>query len=726
MKHSDLFGAAQWVTTGGACRTPLMRGEFTLDGSVTAAEITVCGLGFFELYLNGRKVSTDRFTPANSDYHAFPGQYCLTKYGEVTSHRIYVMRYNVRDHLAAGANCIGAILAPGWYDWYKRQSTNHYGDVKFCFRLSVSYADGRSAEILSGDFLRWAQSPITDYRFHWGETQDYQTVCLDGWSTVGFSGGTWLPVETTDAPDTNYYIQECPADRVIRSLTPTLVRETEDGYIYDAGENISGTPVIVQRGTEPVTITMIASERLDAEGRIEELTQHGQASTFLTDGSRREYALWMTWNAFRYVMVSKNAAVVRVDVIHTDVPVTSMFRSDNAILNWLYETCVRTQLDNMHAGTPSDCPHIERLGYTGDGELMCETAMMLLDAKRFYRKWLEDISDCQDTKTGHVQYTAPYRHAGGGPGGWGCAIIEVPYTYYRMYGDKTVLEEFLPKALRYFDYLDDHSENGLVVTDQPGLWCLGDWCTPEEIVIPAPFVNNYFYIKSIDRALEICGILGRTELIAPLTARRAEKVKALTDAYYDPATGDFAGNVQGANAFALDRGLGDDRTMEHVIARYAADPVYDTGIFGTDILTRLLFERGQAQLAFDLLTSKGKYSFYNWMAKGCTTFPEYWTFKRSQNHPMFGAVTKDLFTYLLGIRNTDTEYRTVTIEPCMVQGMDYAEGYLTTPSGRIGVRYERVGGKTVFDIDVPAGMAAVFRRNGTETALDTGRNRLEF
>ena len=96
-------------------------------------------------------------------------------------------------------------------------------------------------------------------------------------------------------------------------------------------------------------------------------------------------------------------------------------------------------LCNMHTGHPSDCPHLERRGYTGDGQLTCHAALSVLDARRFYEKWLCDIGDCQDTLSGHIQYTAPYIRSGGGPGGWGCAIVEVPYQLYRHYGDVEVL-----------------------------------------------------------------------------------------------------------------------------------------------------------------------------------------------------------------------------------------------------------------------------------------------
>ena len=127
---------------------------------------------------------------------------------------------------------------------------------------------------------------------------------------------------------------------------------------------------------------------------------------------------------------------------------TSSFHSTNEQLNWMYETYLRTQLDNMHSGIPSDCPHLEKRGYTGDGELVAECAMMLLDSKKFYRKWLYDISDCQDRVSGHVQYTAPYVRSGGGPGGWGCAIVEVPWQHYLHYGEASVLDQYYPARKR--------------------------------------------------------------------------------------------------------------------------------------------------------------------------------------------------------------------------------------------------------------------------------------
>lgn len=91
----------------------------------------------------------------------------------------------------------------------------------------------------------------------------------------------------------------------------------------------------------------------------------------------------------------------------------SDFTCSNKTLKWLYEAYVRTQLGNMQTGVPTDCPHRERLGYTGDGQITSEAAMLLLESKYFYEKWIYDLCDCQDINTGHIQHTAPFMGGGG-------------------------------------------------------------------------------------------------------------------------------------------------------------------------------------------------------------------------------------------------------------------------------------------------------------------------
>ena len=229
--------------------------------------------------------------------------------------------------------------------------------------------------------------------------------------------------------------------------------------------------------------------------------------------------------------------------------------------------------------------------------------------------------------------------------------------------------------------------------------------------IPEPFVNNYFYIKSMREVLAICEVLGIHEYDNMLNARIDERVKAIMDNYFDPATGDFANNDQGSNAFAIDLGLGDERTLENMVRHYNEIGCFDTGIFGTDIVPRVLFERGYAQTAFNLISSERAVSFEAMRALGATTLWEEWPIKheRSHSHPMFGGVVRYLFEYLLGIGHVGAGWDNIEIKPQPVLGLNYVSGSIATPRGRVSVRINRVDDHLVIDVhmDDPKGAAFV-------------------
>ena len=153
---------------------------------------------------------------------------------------------------------------------------------------------------------------------------------------------------------------------------------------------------------------------------------------------------------------------------------------------------------------------------------------------------------------------------------------------------------------------------------------------------------------------------------------------------------------------------------------------YDTGIFGTDIVTRLLFERGYNQDAFNLLTGKGLYSYHNIMKTGATTLPEYWTFRRSQNHPMFGSTVKYIFIYLLGIVTVGPAYRKVLIEPRFVEGLDKMKGSILTESGRISVSFTKNGKEAEVEIIIPEGSEAEFKYKNEIIPLKKGTQKLNI
>jgi alpha-L-rhamnosidase len=270
--------------------------------------------------------------------------------------------------------------------------------------------------------------------------------------------------------------------------------------------------------------------------------------------------------------------------------------------------------------------------------------MLLADSKKMYRKWMQDIADCQDIYTGHVQHTAPFRGGGGGPGGWGGAIVFVPYSFYKFYKDKSFLEKYYQNMLNFLDYMELRSENGLVVREELGGWCLGDWCSPgNKNLIPEPFVNTYFLIKAFKQVIEISEVLG--EDTSELKSRLEKIITSFKKAYYSEATGTFCSSLEASDAYAYDIGLGDERTLKAIVDKYETLGEFDTGIFGTDILIRVLCENGYKDLARKLLTSEKENTFYNMKKHGATTLWENWNGEASHSHPMFGAVVQYIVKY---------------------------------------------------------------------------------
>jgi len=725
MRQEDFFGNAKWILGIGTNENSfsIIRGYFDIQSKVKVS-LNILGLGFFKCYINGVCINPDTFLPLSSDYEAS----CDPQDEILSGHRIYVPSFDISQYVKIGKNIIDIHFGGGWYTMRQRS----YGVPKAIYAISV--CDGISVtKFVSDESCLIKKSFVSDYFFLTHESHNYLDFELDG---------GWSEVTLAEPLVTEYCETDCPTDKLIETLTPVKVSETERGIIYDCGENTTGYPVLMLPDGSTEEITVNFSEGILYSGELDPNHVHKQKFTVIGDGKQRTVQPEFTWFGFRYFEICGNADPVEVKIVHADVPVSSSFECDNETLNWIYNTFIHTMLCNMHTGHPSDCPHIERRGYTGDGQLTCHTVLTLFDAKSFYEKWLQDIADGQDTLTGHVQYTAPYIKCGGGPGGWGCAIVEVPYQLYRHYGDSSILKKYYGNMQRYIDFLEDHSEFGLVTSDKDNAskWCLGDWCGPnilypdkditrtQQMLLPPAMVNTYFLVKSLNTLCEIAKILGKPEDAEKYHEKAEERKRAVTAAYFNRFDNNFIMNAQGANAFAVDIGLGTDATYKNMINYYKKLGHYDTGIFGTDILTRVLFERGDAELAVDLLTNNGDQGFKHWRKNGATTFHEFWNSNRSRshNHPMFGSPVAYMFEYLLGIRQSPESagYASLVIEPLAVNRFGYMRGSMETVYGTVAVSYENQADAICFKITVPESTKAIFKHREEEYSLSSGENEI--
>ena len=721
MTKEKYFGSASWVTFPESFASVLARKDFKAK-NIVKAELSVIGLGFFEGYINGKLISEDRFLPLNTEFHK---RTLIRAYGiwpEELAYRIYVTQYDVTGLIKSGKNCICFMLGDGWYSSCHHEN---FGSKKLIFALTLTDSKGCVTSINSDGDVLCKEGFIKKYDLTEGETQDF-TDYDDNWLIAEADCTSWERAVPCEFPETRYMTSDCPPDRVKEVISPAIIKVTDDYKIYDIGRNTTGNLVIKLPAEKGRAVRITGSEEKTSENELEPTKIMEQEAEFICGDYEREASQKFTWHASRFFRVPADIKVIRFDVIYTDTDANSSFDTDNRVLKWLYDAFINTQLSNMHTGIPSDCPHLERRGYTGDGQLACDAVMATVDARKFYDKWIEDISDCQDRISGHVQNTAPYVRSGGGPGGWGGAIVHVPFMYYKHYGDPSFMIKLYPQMKEYFRFLDNHSRGNLVSADVKGEWCLGDWCTPTKIKIPPRFVNTYFYIKYIDEILTCKDVLKLSrEEVKGYKEKRKLLVAALERTYYNPGTGDFARNIQGANAFAVDLGLGTKKTFSNMVKVYDEKHLYyNTGIFGTDILTRVLFTHGRGDLAYRLLSSEGKYSFGNLMNQGATTLWEYWTGRRSHSHPMFGAVVAYLFRYILGINQEKDSYgyEKILISPVDIKATGKFSGKITVPAGEISVSAEYTESRAYFEIELPAD--GTFKFKDTEISLTAGKNKI--
>lgn len=661
-----------WICGGAGCEAPLFRRSFWMDKTerFQSARLEICGLGYFLFYINGKRISDQELMPAMTDYASVLG--CETTYPvweERSAHRCRYLSFDLLPYLKAGENVLAVRLGNGWYHQTERIAEGKFifGLPKLWFELTLTDADGRQEWIESDRQTLWHPGGLLKNNLFLGEVLDLRKE-PEGWQDPGADLSGWKPAQPVHAPETLLEEQTCPPDRVIRKLYPVLIGEYDGRKIYDCRENIAGRVVLSCLGKKGECITVRHAEELAADGTLDFESAGGsdqlQQDHYICDGRIQTLHPLFCWHGFRYFETEGPCEVLCAEVIHTDVAVTSSFSCSDPVLNWLYETYIRTQLDNYHGCIPSDCPHRERLGYTGDGQLTAETAMLLLDTKELYRKWYQDILDSQGAETGHIPHTAPFLGGGGGPGGWGCAVYQVPLAWAKIYGDDSLLVQGYDAILRWFDYMDAHSEKGLVVREEEGGWCLGDWCFPaseEKEQLPEAFINTFYYLHGLQEMMQISEKMNNKLPIR--FAEREKNVKnAFLDAYFDPETGDFCEGRAAGNAYGLALGLGDERTKKHLVEKYEALGRFDTGIFGTSMLLEQLFSIGAGDLAVRLLTNDSEAaSFAHMKRNGATTLWERWDGRESHNHPMFGACVRLLFTEILGIRMTPSPQPPVVI-----------------------------------------------------------------
>lgn len=727
-----------WITVDEKLSAPLLRKEFTVDKIPEYAVVNVCGLGFFELYINGKKVSDDIMQPVRSDYDKVTYSNLPNGFDYETKKSVYYLSYEVSRYLVEGQNTVVLWLGNGWYREKARATIRgdfDYGNhLKAFLKLS---AENLSVE--TDDTWQYIDSPIIHNNFFSGEIYDATKYNPDFFES-GYVSDCYA--YEIDPPAARLISQLCPGEKVIRSVKAKNIKED----IFDAGEVVSGFAKIKLKGEKGEKVEIFYSEDFDGEkldytstvGYVEDDINQIQKDVYiLNDEDVQVYEPRFVWHTYRYIYIKHSAKVEILDVdslfVCSAMEKRASFNCSDQSINAIYDMYNNTVLANMHGCTPLDCAHRERLGYTGDGQLSANAAMYNYDGYHTYKKWITDIYDAQDSNSGFVPYTAPYS---GGCGGhaWGSGVVTVPWHFYLQYGDKNFLKASIPYIKKWLSYLQDQKdENGFINKHVEGSWCLGDWVMPskypwsdpkpEAIKIPSQLVNTAYYVYCVNLYKKICNEL-KLEVEQIWEKERLECLSLLKNEY---VYSDGVFDEQEADVYllfvnAVENDMA-DKVLDNLVQKVEKrNYTFNSGMVATELLFKVLDGLKRNDIALKMLKATEYPSFGYMLKNGATSLWETWEGTGARSHTAFTSIGAWYIYGLAGIK-PDRGYKTFTIEPYIAKELSFVDVKLETEYGEIAVKWARENETVNIEITVPFNTTATFKVNDKDVVLKCGNHK---
>jgi alpha-L-rhamnosidase len=721
---------AEWITPDPTGINPLseapfqLRKEFTLKPDIISARIYGTGVGLYELFLNGERVSDELLAPGWTSYHK----------------RLQYQTYDVTEQLQDGSNAIGILLADGWYkgNLVRENHRNIYGDSRAAFfQIHVTYNDGTDEVIVTDNTWKASTGPILFSEIYHGENYDARLE-QKGWNQSHFNDADWTGTIIQEMPITQLVAQENVPTRVTELLNPIDVFVTPAGdTVLDMGQNMVGRIRFTVRAPEGTRIVLKHAEVLDKEGNIYfgNLKLAKQKVEYITKGEGIEtFAPHFTFQGFRYVKVEgypglENGLPLENfvgEVIHSDMEPAGSFACSNPLVNRLQQNIVWGQRGNF-LDVPTDCPQrSERLGWTADAQVFIQTALFNYQGGSFFTKWLRDLKADQ-LSDGNVPFVIPNVEGGVGSAAWGDAATIIPWTLYQTYGDKRLLAEQYDSMKAWVEYIRRQGKNEY-------LWNtgfhFGDWLALDAKensfvgATPKDLIATVFYAYSIRILRDAAEVLGKSEEVQEYSDLLNKIIEQFNHEFVSPS-GRLVSPTQTAHVVALMFDMVDGKAKERTAYELNElilqnDYHLNTGFVGTPYLCFALSKGGYHETAVKLLMKDDYPSWLYQIKKGATTVWEHWdsikpdgSFWSDQmnsfNHYAYGSIGNWMYKTITGL-DMDTvrpAYKKIIIEPNFAGiELTYANAIYDSMYGKIRSSWRLTHEEVEIDVEIPANTSA--------------------
>jgi hypothetical protein len=734
----DADWQSKWIEAPTNHSTYLFRRGFAVKHGLRRAVMHICGLGEYELTVNGRKSGNDLFAPGWTQYD----KTCLYDTHDLTA------------LLRTGNNAIGIELAGGMYRvtggrYVKFKGS--FGPLKTIAQLRLEYTDGSAETIVTDENWRLAPGPITFSCVYGGEDYDARRE-PEGWNKAGFDDVSWSAAQVSSSPRGKLcgYSFAAPPTHTFEVIKPIAHHTLTNGaVVYDLGQNASIMPRISVRGPAGSSVRIIPAELLKEDGSVDRTSVSGGRPSWwqytLQGKGKESWFPKFFYHGARYLQVELNAAT-NVDafpklesiegvVVHSDSEPIGEIECSNELFNRTRKLIRWAQRSNM-ASVLTDCPHRERLGWLEQYHLNGPSLRYEFDLNRMFTKGMNDMADCQ-LGNGFVPNIAPeytifgkdrddLSNAFRNSPEWGSAVVLVPWQQFQFTGDAGLLRQHYDTMKRYVEFLSNAASNDIVS------FGLGDWYDigpkPPGLaqLTPRALTATAFYYFDTSILSQTARLLGK----ADEAERFADKANAIRAAFnrefYDATNRSYSTGSQCANAIPVVMGLVPEEDREAVVEAIARDVQSHSnsitaGDVGYQYLLRALADNGRSDVIFEMNNQSERPGYGYQLKKGATSLTEAWDARRSssQNHFMLGQIMEWFYHDLAGI-GVDTDspgFRNVLIQPQPVGNLTFARASYQSIRGTVESSWKRNGEHFTLEVLIPPNTTATVVVPGTHAQI---------
>ena len=764
------------------------------EKAVTKAKWMTTGLGIYELYLNGQLVGEEILKPGFTHYAKTKRSFTY----DITE-AFQKAKYN--------ENVLSAQVTPGWWADKIVTPGDYEGMIgkKCAFRgvLELTFADGTRKYYGTNcdDWKAGIAGPVKHAGIYDGE--EYDARELPGYLTPEklsapeinkeFSGDI-LPSEGAEVylrrdlalkPIDAYIWQGVTGEKKAENIKDTeygkvnikrhytfgetITLNPGETLVVDFGQNCSGVPAFTFKAKEGTKLTCLPAEILNdgngaerrgmdgPEGSVHRRNLRIQNTcirldyTFAGNSSFVNYYPHCTFFGYRYISVT---ATDKVEIQKIEsLPITSIAKSletgkittGHELINKIISNTIWGQRSN-YLSVPTDCPQRdERLGWMADTQVFAEAGSFFANTDGFFHKWTRDVRDSQ-SETGGFPGVAPTAQYGNEMMrlGWADAGIIVPWTVWKQFGDKTIINDNWESMTRFINHINETKYNHEALVKENGNYQWADWLSYE----PLETCTNKAFDENWNRKpdaivywnyLSACYWLIDAEMMRDMaiaTGRDATKYEQMAKearSYLKEQFLDSDGNfkcailntMQTPVLFALKNGLVEGTAKERTIQRLRKnfadhENCLQTGFLGTSILMATLTENGMTDIAYELLFQRKNPSWIYSIDNGATTIWERWnSYRRDEglgpngmnsfNHYAYGAVCEWIWETVAGIA-TDTQkpgFKQIIMRPIPDKRLGFIKAEYQSAAGLIKSEWKYEGDLWIWDFTIPDGTTAI-------------------